>query len=231
MGKERELALQELDAATDEYEKVSNELKNKYKDLDAVTDKSLELIASVETFVETIRHRPSFFSPIKRKMSHTVKKFTGRKELERKERNRDIGVAAVAGGVAAAGGVSIFAFMRGKFKNNLILWIIGFVLFVIVLAGYALYRLFSRVRTAKQAYEQAQKLKEETYRLLLLLSKADASIKKIQMQFDIVDRYLTDLTPFKGETYKAMPLEKRKDLGSLYNSALTLTEFVSTQIG
>lgn len=27
MGKERELALQELDAATDEYEKVSNELK------------------------------------------------------------------------------------------------------------------------------------------------------------------------------------------------------------
>lgn len=109
MGKERELALQELDAATDEYEKVSNELKNKYKDLDAVTDKSLELIASVETFVETIRHRPSFFSPIKRKMSHTVKKFTGRKELERKERNRDIGVAAVAGGVAAAGGVSIFA--------------------------------------------------------------------------------------------------------------------------
>ena len=121
--------------------------------------------------------------------------------------------------------------MRGKFKNNLILWIIGFVFFVIVLAGYALYRLFSRVHTAKQAYEQAQKLKEETYRLLLLLSKADASIKKIQMQFDIVDRYLTDLTPFKGETYKAMPLEKRKDLGSLYNSVLTLTEFVSTQIG
>ena len=231
MAKEKKIALQELDAATDEYEKVSKELKSKYKDLDAVTDKSLELIASVETFVETIRHRPLSFHAIKHKISHTVKKFSGRKELERKERNRDIKAATVAGGVAVAGGVSIFAFMRDKFKNNIILWIIGLALFVFVLAGYAIYRLCSRVHTAKQAYEQAQKLKEETHRLLLLLSKADATVKKIQMQFEIVDRYLIDLTPFKGETYKAMPLEKQKDLGSLYNSALTLTEFVSTQIG
>lgn len=230
-NKDKKQALNELDSVTKEYEQICSNLKDKYKELDSITDKSIKLISSVEALVESIKHRPWSFGAIKHKISIKVNKYVNRKDLERKERNKNIKAAAVAGGVAFAGGITIFGFMREKFKYNILMWIFGLVFFVFVLIGYGLYKVFNRTRTTKQAYEEAKKLKEESKRNLTLLTKSNVAIQKMVSQYEIVENFFIELNAFNGTNYRTMPQEKQQELGTLYNHALVLAELVNNQIG
>ena len=228
-SKKKKEALAVLDEANKEYKQVCSDLKKMYKELDKMSDSAISLVSDVEVLIESIRHRPWSFKTIKHKISVVKKKFVSSIELKRKERNKNIAAGVVAG--VATGGLTLLVFMKEFCGKNLVKWIICIALFVFVLAGFLVYKLFNSVKTAKKAYEQSILIKEETNKNKSLLAKTEAHIKSISTTIDLTKKSYNELKDCANCNYKELPTESQTGLRLLYNSALTLAELVSTQLG
>lgn len=228
--KQRKEALAALDRANKEYKNICDALKDKYTELDNESDAAIELISDVETLVESVRRHPWSYKTMKKKIAVCKKNFIDSKELKRKERNKNITVDIVAGGVAV-GGLTLIAFYKKMFKKNIVLFIVCLGLIVFVAAGRLIFKRFSRIKTTKKAYEQCQLLAKETYKNKGLLTQADGLLKKIQGNAHAVRILCSELSKFHGNDFKELPEKTKDKFTELYNLTFALAELVNTQIG
>lgn len=228
--KQRKEALAALDRANKEYKNICDALKDKYTELDNESDAAIELISDVETLVESVRRRPWSYKTMKKKIAVCKKNFIDSKELKQKERNKNITVDIVAGGVAV-GGLTLIAFYKKMFKKNIVLFIVCLGLIVFVAAGRLIFKRFSRIKTTKKAYEQCQLLAKETYKNKGLLTQADGLLKKIQGNAHAVRILCSELSKFHGNDFKELPEKTKDKFTELYNLTFALAELVNTQIG
>ena len=228
--KQRKEALAALDRANKEYKNICDALKDKYTELDNESDAAIELISDVETLVESVRRRPWSYKTMKKKIAVCKKNFIDSKELKRKERNKNITVDIVAGGVAV-GGLTLIAFYKKMFKKNIVLFIVCLALIVFVAAGRLIFKRFNRIKTTKKAYAQYQLLAKETYENKGLLTQADGLLKKIQGNAHAVRILCSELSKFHGNDFKELPEKTKDKFTELYNLTCALTELVNTQIG
>ena len=183
-----------LDKANNEYKQVCNALKDDYKKLDKISDEAIILVSDIEKLIESIRNRPWSYKAVKHKIEVQKKEFLNSKDLKRKERNKNITAGVVAGGITA-GSITLFTFMKDICQKNIIRWIICLALFVFVLAGYLIFKLFNGVKTAEKAYEQIKIINEEIYKNRGLSAKAESQIKKIHTQkYTIVQKNIQYLS-------------------------------------
>mgnify|MGYP000059388682 CR=1 FL=1 len=228
--KQRKEALAALDRANKEYKNICDALKDKYTELDNESDAAIELISDVETLVESVRRRPWSYKTMKKKIAVCKKNFIDSKELKRKERNKNITVDIVAGGVAV-GGLTLIAFYKKMFKKNIVLFIVCLALIVFVAAGRLIFKRFNRIKTTKKAYAQYQLLAKETYENKGLLTQADGLLKKIQGNAHAVRILCSELSKFHGNDFKELPEKTKDKFTELYNLTCALAELVNTQIG
>ena len=228
--KQRKEALGALDRANKEYKNICDALKDKYTELDNESDAAIELISDVETLVESVRRRPWSYKTMKKKIAVCKKNFIDSKELKRKERNKNITVDIVAGGVAV-GGLTLIAFYKKMFKKNIVLFIVCLALIVFVAAGRLIFKRFNRIKTTKKAYAQYQLLAKETYENKGLLTQADGLLKKIQGNAHAVRILCSELSKFHGNDFKELPEKTKDKFTELYNLTCALAELVNTQIG
>ncbi len=223
-------ALEALDAANKEYKLVCAELKKAYKTLDQKSDSAIHLISNVEKLIESIRHRPWSYKAIKHKISVKKRHFIERRDLERKERNKNITAGVVAGGVLV-GGLTFLALLKDIFKKNIVLGIVCIVFVVFVFAGFLIFKLFSGIKTAKKAYEQIKLIKEENDKNRRRISETEVLIKKVDGLYITVEEFYKSLEIHNGANYKELSEDNKNEFGALYNHTLALTELVNGQVG
>lgn len=229
-SKQKKEALADLDRANKEYKDVCEALKDKYNELDNESDAAIELITDVEALVESVRRRPWSYRTTKKRIAVCKKNFINSKELKRKERNKNITADIVAGGVAV-GGLTLIAFYKEMFKKNIVLFFLCMALIVFVAAGLLIFKLFSGIKTTKEAYAQCQLVAKETYKNRGLLTQADGLLKKIQVTAHASQILYSELSGFHSNDFKELSEETKDKFTELYNLTCALAELVNTQIG
>lgn len=111
------------------------------------------------------------------------------------------------------------------------LFIVCLALIVFVAAGLLIFKLFSGIKTTKEAYEQCQLVAEETYKNKGLLTQADGLLKKIQENAYAARILCSELSGFHGNDFKELPEKTKDKFTELYNLTCALAELVNTQIG
>lgn len=219
-----------LDKAHKDYKKSCSDLKLAFKELDKASDEAIAIVSDVEMLIESIRHRPWSYKAVKHKLSVKKKAFIESKELKRKERNKNITAGAIAGGVAA-GSITLVAFMKDICQKNIIRWIICLALFVFVLIGFLIFKLFNGAKSAEKAYEEIKTITEEIQKNRCLLEKSQNSTHKILADSKVNKDKYEELKVYSNSNYKELTEEVKDALWVLYNFTLSMTEHINAQLG
>ena len=235
----KEAALKNLELAKQENKDAYDAVNEQYEYLYMIKDNASSTVVLVESFIDSIRNKPFRFGKKElNKIKKNLRDYTGKEELLRQEKKKNL-----AGGLAAAGalGVGTFGALKlsaflapllvGKgIKKKIIIAVLLLLVWVIVLVAFLLWKLRNRLFVTKAAISTTTRIKIDTSKVNTEKQKVIALGDKIKGLNDLVCAQINNLQHFRGASYKEFSIPVREELGGLINNTISLTELINQQI-
>ena len=238
--KSQKITLSDLDVATKEYDALLKKTEKTYRKWNIEKDTSFKSITDVEELASSINHNQFTINKKIKKLTVNKEKYKARETLEREKRNADIVTGAGALAVLGAGAAVAVSFWdyvtdlvskktSGKIEKNYVVWLVVIILILIVslflLIGWAI----NRWRTSLKAAKNTKKLWKLIEELHTKESDANELLEYMFRQRCTVDRYVEDLSQYRGMYFKDIPKEGQKHLVCMVDEAILLSETMSRE--
>lgn len=207
------------------YKLICSNIKTTFSELEEIKNESIILVNNIVELIQSIKKVPLLYSynPKIKKINNKLDSVNS-KEIEEKERRRElIGTSSALVGMIS-GGVVLYSF-KDFFKKickgrNILVWILAIVLFLVIFISYLIYKRFSKIKACKEAIKQIEKLNEESQYLLTEIQVATESINNIKVYYEGLSYLYNYLLRYHNYSYKDIEKIDVQNMKELINKTI-----------